>query len=87
MIASEKGTSTRCTCSWAEDVDGSSERRRYRGHEDREAAIVEFLNDKGRDERFLDLGQHRLPHFLCTLPHQSPCQTPKESVAGKSAKE
>ena len=71
----------------AEDVDGSSERCRYRWHEDREAAIVEFLNDEGRDERLLDLGQHRLPHLLFTLPYQLLCQAPKQSVAGNSAKE
>lgn len=45
----------------AENIDGSSERRRHRRDEDREAPILKFFNDEGGDEGLLDLGQRRLP--------------------------
>src|SRR5262245_27390406 len=64
-----------------EDIDSSSERRWYRGHENREAPVLQFLNNEGRNESLLNLGKCRLPHVLLILPCHSLSQAPKERVA------
>src|SRR5215510_12855309 len=64
-----------------EDIDSSSKRRGHRGHENREASVLQFLNDERGNEGLLNLGQRRLPHILLILPRHSLSQTPKERVA------
>jgi hypothetical protein len=44
-----------------QDIDGSGERRRHRGHENREAPVLQFFNNERGNEGFLNLGQRRLP--------------------------
>lgn len=60
----------------AENVNGSGERRGHRGHEDREAAVLQLFDDERGNEGVFDLGQRRLPHALFVLPCESLSQTP-----------
>ena len=46
----------------AENIDGSGKRRGPRGHENREAPVLQFFNNECGNEGFLNLGQRRLPH-------------------------
>src|SRR5262245_1898656 len=64
-----------------EDIDSSSERCGHRGHEHREAPVLQFLNNERGNEGLLDLGQRRLPHIFLIPPRHSLSQTPKECVA------
>ena len=50
----------------AENIDGSRERCGHRGHENRKAPVLKFLNDECGDEGVLDLDQRRLPDVFFT---------------------
>src|SRR6185295_718244 len=70
-----------------DDVDGSREGCRYRRDENGEAAIVDLLNDKSRNERVFDLDERRLPDGLAVFPGESLREASKERVTRKSLEE
>ena len=66
------------------NINGSSERRRYRRDEDRKTPILKFFNYERGDQSLLNLGQRRLPRFVLILSRQPMTKTSKEPVAGNS---
>ena len=69
------------------DVDSTGKRGGDRWNKDRVAPIVELLNDEGRDERFFNLGQCRLPDVFVAFTRQLLGQAPDERVAWNSFEE
>jgi hypothetical protein len=70
-----------------DDVNRSGERCGDGRYEDGEAAVRQYFNDEGRDERLFDLDECRLPHVLAALSGKSSREASKEPVARKSLEE
>src|SRR5262245_18556739 len=63
-----------------EDIYRSGERCRRRRYNDRETAIIKFLNNECGHQRLFNFSQCRLPHPLLITARQLLSQTAKECV-------